>query len=176
MRLVVVGGAPATGKTTLAVALGDALGLPVITKDDIKESIAEPFPTGDREWSRRLGQSAYAVLWTVARRILSAGGGLVLESNFTRMNSQAALREVATLAPAALVLCRTTDEIRRRRFAERAARGRHRVHIDTAILGEWVVDDAEFLVDIGTPRLIVDTADGYAPDLARIVAFVERSA
>jgi predicted kinase len=164
VRLVVVGG-----------ALGDALGLPVITKDDIKESIAEPFPTGDREWSRRLGQSAYAVLWTVARRILSAGGGLVLESNFTRMNSQAALREVATLAPAALVLCRTTDEIRRRRFAERAARGRHRVHIDTAILGEWV-DDAEFLVDIGTPRLIVDTADGYAPDLARIVAFVERSA
>jgi len=46
VRLVVVGGAPATGKTTLAIAIGKALSLPVITKDDVKESIAEPFETG----------------------------------------------------------------------------------------------------------------------------------
>src|SRR5712692_11911220 len=37
-RLVVVGGAPATGKTTLAIALGKALSRPVITKDEVKES------------------------------------------------------------------------------------------------------------------------------------------
>jgi predicted kinase len=171
-RLVVVGGAPATGKTTLAIALGKALEFPVITKDDLKEAIAEPFATGDREWSRRLGQSAYTVLWTVTRHILSAGGGLVLESNFTRAGSEAALLEVATLTPARLVLCRTADDLRRQRFEERAARGRHRVHIDTAYLTEWDADDGEFLVDIGMPCLVVDTSDGYAPDLDQILAFV----
>jgi len=173
--LVVVGGAPATGKTTLAMALGKALRLSVIAKDDVKESIAEPFETGDREWSRRLGASAYGVLWTVTRQILSAGGGLVLESNFTRARSEATLREVASLAPTAVVLCRIPDAARRRRFEERAERGRHRVHLDGAYLEEWDADDSEFLVDIGAPSLIVDTMDGYLPELDRIVAFVREA-
>ena len=170
--LVVVGGAPATGKTTLAIALGQALGLPVITKDDVKESIAEPFTTGDREWSRKLGRSAYTVLWTVTRRILAAGAGLVLESNFTRSGSERTLREIASLAPTAVVVCRLDGRSRRRRFEERAARGRHRVHVDTVYLDEWVDDDLDFLVEVGAPRLIVDTSDGYDPELERIVAFV----
>ncbi|HEY6203123.1 MAG TPA: AAA family ATPase [Candidatus Limnocylindria bacterium] len=144
-RLVIIGGAPATGKTTLARALGDALGLPVITKDDIKESLAEPFTTGDREWSRQLGVAAYGVLFVVAERILAA------------------------LAPTAVILCRTPKA--RHRYAERAAVGRHRVHIDDAVLATWNGDDAEFLIDIGTPRLIVGTTDGYTPDLERIAAF-----
>ena len=64
--LVIVGGAPASGKTTLAQELGRSLELPVITKDDIKESLAAPFPTGDRDWSRQLGVAAYSVLFAVS--------------------------------------------------------------------------------------------------------------
>jgi predicted kinase len=168
-RLVIVGGAPAAGKTTLARALGTALGLPVITKDDIKESLAEPFTTGDREWSRQLGVAAYGVLFVVAKSILAAGHGLVLESNFRRGISDKPLQDLAALAPTAVILCRTPKA--RDRYAERAAVGRHRVHIDDAVLATWNGDDAEFLIDIGTPRLIVGTTDGYTPDLERIAAF-----
>lgn len=174
-RLVIVGGAPATGKTTLAHALGAALRLPVITKDDVKEALAEPFPTGDRDWSRRLGVAAYEVLYTVARRILDGGGGLVLESNFTRARSEVPLRALADGVAAALIVCRVPDPIRRARFEARAAQGRHRVHIDSAITAEWNEDDGEFLIDIGVPRLIVDTTDGPVPDLGRILAFAGES-
>lgn len=168
---MVVGGAPATGKTTLARALGGALGLPVISKDDIKESLAAPFPTGDREWSRRLGSAAYGALYAVAERVLSARQGLVLESNFWRAEAERPLRALAQLAPTVVIVCRIPDALRRERFEGRAARGRHRVHIDDAILAEWSSDDAEFFVDIDAPRLSVDTTDGYAPTLERIVAF-----
>jgi predicted kinase/diadenosine tetraphosphate (Ap4A) HIT family hydrolase len=170
-RLVIVGGAPATGKTTLALALGGSLGLPVITKDDVKEALAAPFATGDRDWSRQLGAAAYGVLYAVAGRILAAGHGLVLESNFRRSQSEQPLRALAPLAPTVVIICRTSDALRRRRFEDRAARGRHRVHIDEAIIAEWSSDDAEFLIDIGTPRLLVDTTRSYAPDLERIAAF-----
>jgi len=170
-RLVIVGGAPATGKTRLARALGVSLGLPVITKDDIKEALAAPFATGDRDWSKQLGVAAYSVLYAVAERILSAGAGLVLESNFWHPDSEAALRELARLAPTVVIVCRTTDALRRQRFEERAARGRHRVHVDSAILADWTADDAQFLIDVGVPRLVVDTSDGYAPDLERVAAF-----
>jgi predicted kinase len=170
-RLVVVGGAPATGKTTLARTLGTSLGLPVITKDDVKEALATPFPTGDRDWSRQLGAAAYGALFAVAELILSAGHGLVLESNFRAGISDAPLLALARLAPTVVIVCRVPDPLRRRRFEERAAAGRHRVHIDSAVLDEWREDDIEFLINIGTPRLVVDTTEGYAPDLERIVAF-----
>ena len=170
-RLIIVGGAPATGKTTLARELGLSLQLPVISKDDIKESLAAPFATGDREWSRRLGAATYSALFTVAEQILSAGHGLVLESNFTRTQSEARLRELTRIAQAVVIVCRIPDALRRGRFAARAQRGRHRVHIDDAILAEWSADDGDFLIDLHVPRLAVDTTNGYEPSLDRIVEF-----
>jgi predicted kinase len=170
-RLVIVGGAPATGKTTLALALGTSLRLALITKDDIKEALASPFATGDRDWSRQLGVAAYSVLFTVAERILAAGNGLILETNFRRGMSESSLRALARLAPTAVIVCRVPDPLRRKRFQDRAARGRHRVHIDSAVLDEWDEDDAEFLIDIDAPRLFVDTTDGYKPEIEDIVAF-----
>jgi predicted kinase len=169
-RLVIVGGAPGAGKTTLAHELGRALALPVITKDDVKEALAAPFATGDYEWSRRLGVAAYSVYFVVAERILAAGHSLVLESNFRRGISEEPLRRLAAFAPAVAIVCRTPKA--RERFAERAARGRHRVHIDGAVLDDWKGDDdAIFQIDIGTPRLIVDTTEGYVPGLDEITAF-----
>jgi diadenosine tetraphosphate (Ap4A) HIT family hydrolase/predicted kinase len=167
---VIVAGAPATGKTTLAQKLGESLGLPVITKDDLKESLAEPFATGDLALSRRLGWAASTALITVADRILSSGQGLVLESNFRRGMSDAPLSALARLAPTVVVICRTPDALRRERY-ERRAGTRHRVHIEDAILAEWNSDDTEFLIDIGTPRLIVDTTDGFAPGFEEVVRF-----
>lgn len=169
-RLVIVGGAPATGKTTLARTLGASLGLPVITKDDFKEAIATPFATGDIAWSRQLGSAAYSALFTAAERILAAGQGLVLESNFRRGMADAPLRALAGLATTVVIVCRTPDALRRKRYEERAGT-RHRVHIESAILAEWVGDDAESLIDIGAPRLVVDTSDGYTPDLEHITTF-----
>lgn len=170
---MIVAGAPATGKTTLALELGRALGLPAIIKDDIKEALAEPFPTGDRDWSRKLGVAAYSVMFAVAERILAAGPGLVLETNFRSGISDAPLRALARIAPTVVIVCRTPDPLRRQRFEERAARGRHRVHIDSAVLDEWNEDDAEFLIDVGTPRIVVDTTSGYVPDMQRIVTFAQ---
>jgi len=170
-RLVIVGGAPATGKTTLARTLGTSLGLPVITKDDVKEALAAPFPTGDRDWSRQLGAAAYGALFAVAELILAAGHGLVLESNFRSGISDAPLLALARLAPTVVIVCRIPDGLRRQRFEERAAIGRHRVHVDSAVLDEWREDDSEFLIDIGVPRLIVDTSDGYAPTFEVVATF-----
>ncbi|MBF8186037.1 AAA family ATPase [Nonomuraea sp. K274] len=59
MLVVLVNGLPGAGKTTVARGLGRALGLPVFSKDDLKETLADmlerPGGVGEREWSRRLG-------------------------------------------------------------------------------------------------------------------------
>jgi predicted kinase len=82
--LVVVTGMPAAGKTTVAEGLAHELRLPLIAKDGIKERLYDTLGTGDAEWSGRLGDATYALLFEVARALLAGGAPLVLEANFFR--------------------------------------------------------------------------------------------
>jgi predicted kinase len=77
---VVVSGLPGSGKTTLAAPLAVELGLPLIAKDTIKESLFDALGTGDLDWSRKLGGAAHAVMYAIAAQ----SQGAVLESHFWR--------------------------------------------------------------------------------------------
>ena len=170
--LVIVGGAPSAGKTTLARTLAKRLDLAIVTKDDVKEALGDALGVADRERSRQLGIAAYAVMWSVARRTLESGAGLVLEANFYRELSEPPLVELARLARTAVVLCRADPAVRRRRYEER--RDRHPVHTDAVILAqEWRDDDAVHAIDIGVPRLIVTTTNGYEPELDTVVTWAD---
>lgn len=169
--LVIVGGAPATGKTTLARELARRLHLAILTKDDIKESLADALGSGDRTRSRELGRAAYRVLFDVTARTLEAGTGVVLEANFYRDDSADELRRLARLGEAVIVLCRSDAATRRARFETR--RDRHPVHLDREVLAhEWADDDAKFALDLGVPRREVDTTRAADVDLDAIVAWI----
>ena len=65
---VIVSGAPGAGKSTLAGPLAERLGLPLIGKDHIKETLFDHLPEGpDRAvWSKILGAASFEVVWTLA--------------------------------------------------------------------------------------------------------------
>jgi predicted kinase len=189
---VVVGGAPGSGKTTLARRLGGALALPVLTKDDFKESLYETLGAPDQAASALLGRAAIHLLYGTSARLLEAGTGVVLESAFYRGLSEADLLPLLRRARAVQVLCGGDPEAIVRRYVERAARGeRHPGHFDSdrvPHLRELLAGGAFEPLALGVPVLRVDTTTppprddpagpaytAYTPDFEAVLAFIRRA-
>ena len=64
--VVVVSGAPASGKSTLAPALAAELDLPLLAKDAVKDALVDVLGAPDLPRSRELGRAAVQVLLAVA--------------------------------------------------------------------------------------------------------------
>ena len=175
--LVIISGAPGAGKTTLGRAISGRLGLPFLSKDELKEAIGDELGVpSDVAASQRLGLAAYRILYSVAARILESGGGAVIESNFRRGQSEPELRSIVELADARLVHCSAAAETIQARYAERYQRGdRHPVHLD-AQRADVLADDLSRgrfePLDLDVPRLVVATDDGYEPGLEEILTFL----
>ena len=175
--LVIVSGAPGAGKTTLGQAISARVGLPFLSKDELKEAMGDELGApGDVPASQRLGLAAYRILYAVTARILEAGGGAVIESNFRRGVSEPELRAIVELADARLVHCWAPAATVQARYAQRFERGdRHPVHLDAQRLGDLADDLASGRfepLDLDIPILEVATDDGYEPDLEQVVGFL----
>ena len=130
--LVVVSGPPAAGKTTIARAVADRLGFPLVAKDAIKEVLGEALGVRGRNESRRLGGATFEVQFHLLRELLGAGCSVVAEGNFT----PASAANFATLPHARVLQVHVTAEpaLLRERMLRRA--GRHAVHYDAEVADE----------------------------------------
>ena len=130
---VVVSGAPASGKTTLARAIAPALGLPLVAKDTIKEALMSVLPVPDVEASRAIGTASVAALLAVAAET----SGAVLESVWHRSRSGPDLQRLP--GNIVEVFCRCDPRIARRRYAERTPAELWNDEVARPVAGGWPV-------------------------------------
>lgn len=81
-RLVVVTGPPGAGKTTVAAAIRGRLGLALLEKDVLKETLGAELGVAGRTESQRLGIAVFELLAVLVRELLGAGCSLIVEGNF----------------------------------------------------------------------------------------------
>lgn len=103
VRLVLVGGLPGTGKSTLASALSERLGAVVLRSDEVRKELAgmdvlaaAPAGFDDGLYQPAVTAEVYEELFRRARRSLSNGESVILDASFT----DPARRDVARLLAA----------------------------------------------------------------------------
>ncbi len=174
--VVVVSGAPATGKTTLARRLARDVGARLLSKDAIKEALADAIgvPITVAE-SSQLGDAAYAALFALVRSGVAVEEPSVVEANFRRGRAEDELRRAMGGAELRLVHCTASPELIAARY--RGREGRHPAHLDglrIADVGADVTTGRYAPLALPSPTLVVQTDDKYVPAYDVIRAFVTR--
>lgn len=169
--LIVVGGWPGAGKTTLAYRLGPHLGLPVFTKDDVKERLFDTLGIGDREWSKRLGRASIAILEHQLEATLAGGHSVVGECNWDPDLSKPQLGGIVqrTGAVSFVIAVQGEPEVIRERYRHRAETGeRHPGHLDELLTDELAatVTGPYTPPDLGGERIDVDLTDLGEPAMS----------
>src|SRR5262245_298507 len=114
---VFVSGKPGSGKSTLAQRLADALWLPLVSNDAIRQGLLETRAGAENEAARVVdGPTAVGVFYATISFLLRAGVSLVAEFSFRRGLSEPDLRPLVQMARAVNVHCDTSFAEARRRF------------------------------------------------------------
>jgi predicted kinase len=162
---VVVSGPPASGKSTLALAIAEELDLPLLAKDTIKEALMSVLPVPDVEASRGLGRAAMTVMWAVAAQ---SGYGAVLESNFHRTFAATEIQRLP--GDAVEVFCRCDPSVAALRYEKRAS-ARHAGHFDsTRTSDELWSDEVTEPVAGGWP--VLEVATDRAVDIGEVIRLI----
>ncbi len=181
--LLIVSGPPGAGKTTLARQLAPALGLPLFTKDDIKESLFESLGWSDREWSKKLGAATWDLLFVLIERTLEGRGSAIFESNFDRELHRETFRDLQPKAPHTLVEvhCTADIEVLAARFNKREESGeRHAGHAgsffaDPKVFADELARRSHVPLGIASLTVEVDTTHSESVDLSHIVSKIREA-
>jgi aminoglycoside phosphotransferase family enzyme/predicted kinase len=168
VRLVLIGGLPGTGKSTLAARLGDELGWAVLRSDEIRKSGAGLDPRASASAPYREGlyapsitEDTYAALFDRAAALLSRGECVILDASFSERRWRAAAAEVARTTASELVelRCAVSSEIAERRLRRREAERSDPSDADAAIAAAMRRDfdpwPSSTEVDTRPPPLVV---------------------
>jgi predicted kinase len=172
--VLIITGAPASGKSTLGRQLAAALSLPYLSKDLFKESLFDSLGCHDRAWSQRLGGASMALLFRSAEALLDAGQSLALESNFSATWDTPEFLALAKRCACQFVqvVCTAPGPTLVERFERRARSGeRHPGHDDAAALAEWrprLLTERWDALELEGPVFIVDTTN-WRIDLKSLV-------
>jgi predicted kinase len=172
VTLIVVSGAPATGKSTIATALAAHLHWPPLSLDPLKETLADALGLGDgpgdEDWSDRLGDAAAQVIFRLTAQFPDA----IAEGWWRGARRELAL---AAFAGAVEVFCRCPPELAARRMRDRHGVSRHPIHRD--VMNPAIADRAFELartvtpLGLGAALIEVDTSQDKASE--RAVAAVQ---
>jgi predicted kinase len=175
--LVIVGGPPGAGKTTLAHRLAFVIGCPVVSRDQIKEGMAHVTPGFTPGPGDELTRRTFPVFFGVLELLLRAGVTTVAEAAFQDPAWRTGLEPLRGRAQFRVVHCTVAADLayaRKRRRREENPGSRAHPDPDPDAAAHALRHSAFTRLSLDAPWIEVDTSSGYEPGLGEIVSFVNR--
>lgn len=88
MYCILVTGIPAAGKSTMAGRLAERFGLPVISKDRIKELLYDDLGFKSRDEKVKLGIASMNIMYYTAAQLMKNNQPFILENNFEKISKE----------------------------------------------------------------------------------------
>lgn len=129
--LILIAGLPATGKSRFAEYLSDALKLPLICKDSIKEILFDEVGFNSHAEKTKLNHASLRIMFYMAEQLLRQGRSVMLENNFENHAVPELERLIAAHSCEVVTVFFGGDEdaIYRRYVKRNADPTRHRGHV-----------------------------------------------
>ncbi len=181
--LILIAGAPATGKTSLSEYLTRELKIVCLNKDHIKEVLVDMLGYKNRDENKRLSETTFFVIKYVAERAMIIGESIIIESNF-RVNEEEYLLNLISkynYIPITVFLSADPRTLHKRYLDREHSGSRHHAHL-SADLTDFKdfkeVIEPQINFDIGGKRIILDTNElnniNYQSILKEIKEYIEK--
>jgi predicted kinase len=179
--LIVIFGLIASGKTTLAKAIGRNQGWPVVHSDMVRKNLVGipatrrvEVPFGQGIYAPDISGRTYQEMFRQARDHLESGSSVILEGSFMRAMDRQQARDLAAYCQAEIffILCSCSAEETLRRLAKRStdsqaiSNGRQEILMAQQKVFEPITDLQE------VPMLILDTERPLDAILEEIMSFL----
>jgi uncharacterized protein len=165
VRLVLVGGLPGTGKSTLAAALADTTGWSLLRSDEIRKDVAGIPHTaaaiaapGEGLYNPAMTDATYEAVLTRARTALQQGETVIVDASWSSARQRKAAFELAEDSASDLVeLCcvapaSVTEERIRSRLATGGDPSDATPEVATAMAGRFDPWPSSFVLDTAGPH------------------------
>lgn len=178
VRLVLVGGLPGTGKSTLASGVGDQIDATVIVSDELRKELAglpigQAAPASFEEgiYTQEATDRTYAALLDRAASLLAMGESVVLDASWTDARWRQRARDLAATQVADLteLRCETSRTVAHERIAQRAATGGSSSDATAAIADAMATRDLQW-----PEATAIDTSRNAATSRAKALEVAQR--